>query len=87
MWIDQLDDTIERLEAKAPPKNIKIVNYWKYQFTIEFDVDEEHVLLECGGDSNGIYRFDPYGGWDDWRRAGINAMKITPSMMMTQEGV
>lgn len=68
---------IEMLSADGEPKNIKITGYWKYSFTIEFQTNNYNVRLICGGEPNSIYRFDPFGGWNEWEGVEIQTISYT----------
>ena len=60
-------------EEAGEPHNIVITAYYKYQFTICFTGSKNYkrYQIEVGGDRGDIYRFDPFGGWDEWIGAGI----------------
>ena len=61
-------NVIDSLSTR-PPENIKITDYYKYEFTIEFTVGDsprERWSIVVGGDSNDIYRFYPFFGWSEW---------------------
>jgi hypothetical protein len=62
---------LEILKNDGTPKMIHIEGYWKYEFTITGTTDHYSFRLVCGGDRDEIYRFEPYGGWDEWEYAGI----------------
>jgi hypothetical protein len=52
--------------------NVKIINYYKYTFTIQFTTGHNKTItISCGGDHNDIYRFSPTSeDWDEWKSAG-----------------
>ena len=67
---------IARLKAGGAPTNIRVTGYWKYTFDIDFEVDGERVWLRCGGNDEYIYKFDPFGGWEEWDYAGITSIGL-----------
>jgi len=58
------------IREKTPTK-IWIADYWKYEFTISFEVDGKTFRVGAGGCADDIYRFNAFGGWDEWEAAGI----------------
>lgn len=64
-------DLIEEAKREGiTPGTIDITGYYKFTFTITFtSKNGNKYVLTCGGDGGDIYRFDPYGGWDEWEGA------------------
>lgn len=60
---------INTLKEDGEPENITIVHYWKYEFRITFTTDHYDVTIRCGGSPNDIYKFNPFGGWNEWEGA------------------
>ncbi len=78
--MSKLNENIEMLKNDGEERDIKIVGYWKYSFNISFKTDNYEVELSCGGDPGNIYKFDPFGGWDEWEYVEIsylNYKKLT----------
>lgn len=51
--------------------NIEVTAYSRYVFTITFKTDKHSWQVECGGDAENIWDFDPFGGWQQWNEARI----------------
>lgn len=65
-------DTLRILQSDGPVRHLHIDKYCEYEFTISGFTENYKFQLICGGSSEGMYHFDPYGGWGDWEQAGIS---------------
>ena len=53
--------------------SIRVISYYKWQFGIECQTKEGDIwLITCGGNSDLIYKFNPFDGLDEWKYAEIN---------------
>jgi len=59
-----------------PILNIKVVSYYKYTFNIDVLTEDGIINISCGGSSEGIYKFDPFGGWYEWFGSNINSVYL-----------
>ena len=65
-----IDAEINKLSIYKP-YDINIIDYNKYIFIITFKIMNNKHILACGGDKDKIYNFDPFRGWNEWKKAGI----------------
>lgn len=76
-------------EAKndGAPKNIMVTGQHKYMFDIQFETNKSRWFIRVGGDADNIYRFNPHGGWNQWKSAEIRIIQKlrTTEMNSTQE--
>jgi hypothetical protein len=79
-----MEERIRALKRVGKPTEIAIVGYDKYVFTVQCQIVGNEVTIECGGDANDIYDFDPYGGWTEWEGAGIRDVTITGATTSTE---
>ena len=51
----------------------EIIYYYKYAFGVFVKTEKGYQLkLSTGGGSDDIYKYDPFGGWDEHSSAGID---------------
>lgn len=50
----------------------EIVAYYKYVFTLVVETEKGyHLQIRTGGDSDDIYRYNPFAGWEEHDGANI----------------
>lgn len=68
--------SLEELKNDGEPKNVTVIGYYKYAFTISFETDhfysEIYVVVS---DPDDVYKFSPYDGWEEWENKEITILK------------
>lgn len=70
------ENLLRELYNDGSPSNISIIAYYKYEFTIRAETTNYIFHIGCGGDADIIYRFDPFGGWEEWVNADADWFDI-----------
>jgi hypothetical protein len=71
--------TLDQVEAMGIEEgSIQITGYWKYEFsmTATTRLGQRRLVVQCGGDRDDIYTFDPYGGWEEWHAVILRRVEI-----------
>lgn len=77
-WLyDDSEDLKDNEKKFGEITKVEITNYWKFKFTLRVKTAKNYELDVCtGGNSDDIYKYDPFGDWEEHEIAGIAWINI-----------
>lgn len=67
----------EYAEEYGDIEGATVVGYHKFEFSVDATTTKGYLInIRAGGDHNNIYRYDPWGDWEEHKAAGIVDVRV-----------